>query len=278
MAQKTVGQVLRDKRAKLDLTLNEVEDLTKIQKTYIVALEHDDYEALPGDFYVKAYLKQYADRLQIDYDKLIKAYENGETIEVRDPNDFSENYRFVKPSERDEMDENGEKTFKHYLPIALLGSVAVLIVLSVSLAVFLNKPKNDSIAANLYSVSSTSSQAASSEKPAASTPAKPTTEITVTGDGQALVATVKNAPSPVKVSLSAASGASIWIGMTNADLPTGQITLTDANPTTTTLTDAQSILTLGRTSGLTVKIGDSTVDLTGIAAPESPATLTINIE
>ena len=68
MAKKTVGQVLRDQRAKLDMTLNEAEDLTQIQKMYIVALEHDDYDALPGDFYVKAYLKQYAERLDLDYD------------------------------------------------------------------------------------------------------------------------------------------------------------------------------------------------------------------
>ena len=79
MAQKTVGQVLRAKRAKLDMTLNEAENLTKIQKTYIVALEQDNYDALPGDFYIKAYIKQYAERLDLDSDKMISAYENGKS-------------------------------------------------------------------------------------------------------------------------------------------------------------------------------------------------------
>jgi hypothetical protein len=50
VAKKTVGQVLRGQRAKLDMTLNAAEDLTQIQKMYIVALEHDDYDALPGTF------------------------------------------------------------------------------------------------------------------------------------------------------------------------------------------------------------------------------------
>ena len=115
MAKKTVGQVLRDQRAKLDMTLNEAEDLTQIQKMYIVALEHDDYDALPGDFYVKAYLKQYAERLDLDYDQLVTAYERNEPIDVHETPDLTENYRFVKPSERLEADEDelGNKKWRY---------------------------------------------------------------------------------------------------------------------------------------------------------------------
>ena len=132
MAKKTVGQVLRDQRAKLDMTLNEAEDLTQIQKMYIVALEHDDYDALPGDFYVKAYLKQYAERLDLDYDQLVTAYERNEPIDVHETPDLTENYRFVKPSERLEADEDelGNKKWRYYLPIVLLGTVAALIIIS----------------------------------------------------------------------------------------------------------------------------------------------------
>lgn len=290
MAQKTVGQVLRAKRAKLDMTLNQAEELTQIQKMYIIALEQDDYDALPGDFYVRAYLKQYAERLTLNYDQLLTAYEKGETIEVAEPTDFAENYRFVKPSERLENDEtaNGEKTWRHYLPIVLLGTVAVLIIVSISAAVILNKPKTDKIADHLYSVSTTdksTSQAQSSStseaKPSTSSsqaPEAPKPEITVTGNGQALLATVKNVTIPAKLTLSVATGVSVWVGITNTDLVEGQVTLTDAAPTTATLTGNQTVLTLGKTAGLTVKIGDTPIDLSSIAAPESPATLTINIE
>jgi cytoskeletal protein RodZ len=287
VAQKTVGQVLRAKRAKLDMTLNEAEELTQIQKMYIIALEQDDYDALPGDFYVKAYLKQYANRLALDYDQLVTAYEKGETIEVAEPTDFTENYRFVKPSERIEPDEMREKTWRHYLPIVLLGTVAVMIIVSIAAAVILNRPKEDKIADHLYSVSTekSSSQVASStaevpESSASSSqaPELPKPEITVTGEGQALLATVKNATSPVKLTLSVTSGIAIWVGVTHTDLVEGQVTLTDKAPTSLTMTGNQSVLTLGKTAGLTVKIGDTPIDLSSIAAPESPATLTINIE
>ncbi|GAX48232.1 helix-turn-helix domain-containing protein [Pseudolactococcus reticulitermitis] len=291
MAQKTVGQVLRDQRAKLDMTLNAAQDLTQIQKMYIVALERDDYDALPGDFYVKAYLKQYAERLDLDYDQLVTAYEKNEPIDVQETPDLTEDYRFVKPSER--VDENEDeldgKKWRYYLPIVLLGTVAALIIISISAAVILNKPKNSGIAEHLYSVSTSSKSkaSASSTEPSASSssatseskaPEPPKADITVAGNGQALVATVKNVPSPVKVSLSTAAGVAVWIGMTNSDLAGGQITLTDATPTTATLTGNQTVLTLGKTAGLTLKIGDTPIDLSSIAAPESPATLTINVE
>jgi cytoskeletal protein RodZ len=288
VAKKTVGQVLRDQRAKLDMTLNAAEALTQIKKMYIVALEHDDYDALPGDFYVKAYLKQYAERLDLDYDQLVTAYEKNEPIEVDETPDLSESYQFVKPSERLEADEElGDKKWRYYLPIVLLGTVAALIIISISATVVLNKPKNSGIAEHLYSVSTSSKSKASASHPAPSTssisseskaPEPPKPEIAVTGNGQALAATVKNVASPVKVNLSTAAGLAVWIGMTNSDLPGGQITLTNATPTTTTLTGNQTVLTLGKTTGLTIKIGDTPIDLSSIVAPESPATLTITIE
>lgn len=118
----------------------------------------DDYDALPGDFYVKAYLKQYAERLDLDYDQLVTAYERNEPIDVHETPDLTENYRFVKPSERLEADEDelGNKKWRYYLPIVLLGTVAALIIISISAAVILNKPKSDGISDHLYSLSTSS--------------------------------------------------------------------------------------------------------------------------
>ncbi|MCJ1976820.1 helix-turn-helix domain-containing protein [Lactococcus paracarnosus] len=288
MAQKTVGQVLRAKRAKLDMTLNEAEKLTEIQKTYIVALEQDNYDALPGDFYIKAYIKQYAERLDLDADKIISAYETGDLIEVREPRDFSENYRFVKPSERLEEERvTSTKKWQYYLPITILGSVAALIVISIAAVVFLNKPQDNNIADSLYRFSVASKSSSTSVVPVEETPtpessskavAAPQAEVKVDGAGQSLVATTKNIISPVKVSLSVTAGTSVWVGMTNSDLPEGQVTLRDATPVTTTLTGNETVLTLGRTRGLTVKIGDTPIDLSAMASADSPSTLTIKIE
>ena len=92
---KTIGQVLKEKRTSLGLDLSEAEQLTQVQKLYIVALETDDYKALPGDFYIKAYLKQYAEKLGLNADRIIQAYDEGKGITVEDKEDILENYHFV---------------------------------------------------------------------------------------------------------------------------------------------------------------------------------------
>ena len=80
------------------------------------------------------------------------------------------------------------------------------------------------------------------------------------------------------MSLSVAAGTSVWVGMTNSDLPEGQVTLRDSTPVTPTLTGNETVLTLGKTRGLTVKIGDTPIDLSAMASADSPSTLTIKIE
>src|SRR5574337_167961 len=114
---KTIGQVLKEKRTSLGLDLSEAEQLTQVQKLYIVALETDDYKALPGDFYIKAYLKQYAEKLGLNADRIIQAYDEGKGITVEDKEDILETYHFVKPSERVEPEEEEPKTWRHYVPI-----------------------------------------------------------------------------------------------------------------------------------------------------------------
>ena len=218
---KTIGQVLKEKRTSLGLGLSEAEQLTQVQKLYIVALETDDYKALPGDFYIKAYLKQYAEKLGLNADRIIQAYDEGKGITVEDKEDILETYHFVKPSERVEPEEEEPKTWRHYVPIISLSAAALLIVVGVFAAVIMNKPETPDLITNDYSysksVASTSKAATSATKPpesstqASSSVLEPT--IAITGSSSAMVATISNISDPVKVDFSAAAGRTIWIQM-----------------------------------------------------------------
>ncbi|MCC8368907.1 helix-turn-helix domain-containing protein [Rickettsia endosymbiont of Polydrusus tereticollis] len=55
------------KKARLDSgkTLQQVSSDLKIRKKYLVALEEENFELLPGEVYVKGYLKLYLDYLNI---------------------------------------------------------------------------------------------------------------------------------------------------------------------------------------------------------------------
>ncbi|AFB26773.1 MULTISPECIES: helix-turn-helix domain-containing protein [spotted fever group] len=46
-------------------TLNQVSSDLKIRKKYLVALEEGDFDALPGEVYVRGYLKLYLDYLNV---------------------------------------------------------------------------------------------------------------------------------------------------------------------------------------------------------------------
>ena len=71
-----LGEVLKKARLEKNLTLDKIQDQTKIRKRYLEALEEGDYEALPGKFYVRAFIKNYAEAIGLDAEEVLKYYEN----------------------------------------------------------------------------------------------------------------------------------------------------------------------------------------------------------
>ena len=51
--------------------MDDLQQMTKIQKRYLIAIEEGDYEIMPGNFYVRAFIKQYADTVGLDGDRLL---------------------------------------------------------------------------------------------------------------------------------------------------------------------------------------------------------------
>jgi hypothetical protein len=53
----TVGQILRHARIQLDFSILQVEQVTRIKRLFLEALEQDDHQSLPQPVYVNAYVK-----------------------------------------------------------------------------------------------------------------------------------------------------------------------------------------------------------------------------
>src|SRR5699024_10428986 len=51
---------------------------TKIQKRYLVAIEQDDFNALPGKFYARAFIKEYAQAVGLDPDEVLQGFDESE--------------------------------------------------------------------------------------------------------------------------------------------------------------------------------------------------------
>src|ERR687883_383227 len=65
-----IGRYLEQKRKERGLSLEEVEQATKIRKRYLTGLEREDYAMLPDAVYARGFLKTYANYLGLDGEAL----------------------------------------------------------------------------------------------------------------------------------------------------------------------------------------------------------------
>ncbi|MFT8878951.1 MAG: helix-turn-helix transcriptional regulator [Oenococcus sp.] len=62
----SIGKRLQDAREQHGLTLEDISSSTKIQVRYLQAIENGQVNRLPGPFYVKAFIRQYANTVDLD--------------------------------------------------------------------------------------------------------------------------------------------------------------------------------------------------------------------
>ena len=68
---KTVGVMLREARMAKGLTPMAVEQAIKIREKYIIAIEADNFEALPSPSYAKGFVRNYAEFLGLSTDSVM---------------------------------------------------------------------------------------------------------------------------------------------------------------------------------------------------------------
>ncbi|WP_300369747.1 helix-turn-helix domain-containing protein [Brachyspira sp.] len=70
----TIGQILKNAREKKGLTIEELEATTHIVAKFIKALENEEFDILPGEIYVKGFIKNLSDKLSLDADMVLERY------------------------------------------------------------------------------------------------------------------------------------------------------------------------------------------------------------
>ncbi|MCD1257749.1 helix-turn-helix domain-containing protein [Paenibacillus athensensis] len=70
-----LGQILRKARMDAKISLDDLQESTKIRKRYLEAIEEGNYKVLPGSFYVRAFIKSYAEAVGLDPTEVLKMYE-----------------------------------------------------------------------------------------------------------------------------------------------------------------------------------------------------------
>lgn len=76
-----LGNRLKEARKAKGYTLDDLQAITKIQKRYLAGIENEDYSMMPGSFYVRAFIKQYAEAVGLDAQEMLSLYRENESSE-----------------------------------------------------------------------------------------------------------------------------------------------------------------------------------------------------
>ncbi|HWO96879.1 MAG TPA: RodZ domain-containing protein [Bacillus sp. (in: firmicutes)] len=121
-----LGKRLREAREQQNMSLEDLQKLTKIQKRYLVGIEEGNYELMPGKFYVRAFIKQYCEAVGLNSEEIFEEYKSD--IPVTQTEELPEQLSRVRT--RKETPVKDSKVFdalpKILLTIGAIG-IAVLI-------------------------------------------------------------------------------------------------------------------------------------------------------
>lgn len=163
-----IGDKLRSAREAKGLSIEDIEKATKIQSRYLTAIENNEFDKLPGDFYVRAFIRQYAQVVGLDGKELLSEYH--QDVPESKPDEYVENSIDNKQEEVRETTDNKKDLWKNYLPKIAIGLgviVAILIVYVLYARLSSGGQHNDK--ANNVTVSSQTSSSSSKKKPTVKT-------------------------------------------------------------------------------------------------------------
>lgn len=139
----------------------------------MIAIEENNFDALPGDFYVRAFIRQYADTVGIKADKLLseldeqagkKKVEETEE-EPTEAKTRTEAVRRQQQSSTPSQVSQSFDKFMHYLPTIIIVGVVVIIIGSIYFVVAGNKKEaNQAASSTNVSISSDVSSSKKSSK------------------------------------------------------------------------------------------------------------------
>ena len=292
MAFETIGEKLRQARLNKKISLDELQQITKIQKRYLEAIDNDDFDQLPGKFYVRAFIRQYAEAVGEDGDHLVDVFDGkrklsaGTIVERPEPETVNGSRKAMH------QEESHPSKFWTSLPVILLGLVALAIIVVVGYMTWQDRQADPIIGGSASSVTVDGSveQTASSTKEStqASSTVESTTESTVEekkmaitagqDTGSAIAVSITDATKPVTLEFTAVNR--VWIGVMvdNAYVYQGTLAANETQSTQLPETATNATITLGAASNATIKANGEVVPVNPGENNRSPKNVTLALQ
>ncbi len=237
-----IGAQLREARMRARIDINEVETRTKIRAKYLRAMENEEWGLLPGEVYVRSFLRTYGDFLGLDSRQLLDDYRR----RYESPTDHEPPP--IAPLGRERRERTRGPGRRSVPPWLIVGVVLVAVAVVLYVVGTGNGPSGTHTAAPRAAQTSTHPATTRRRRPKA-------------------VHRAAAKPKTVRLSLVPTSADGVWICLVNGagkPLIDGQIY--DLGQTIPTETAAKLKLLLGNAS-VTMKVNGVTVPVAASSGP-----------
>jgi len=131
----TVGELLRKEREKKGFSLKDIENAVNIRVLYLDAIEKGDYHVIPGEVYLKGFIRNYANYLDLNGSEIVNLYRMNQNFDkpaISEP---------IVPQKK--PSNTGKKNLKGRT--LLIGLAALTIVLGVSWRLLSSTPSSTTV-------------------------------------------------------------------------------------------------------------------------------------
>ena len=119
-----LGARLKEARLAKGYSLEDLQEITKIQKRYLVGIEEGNYSIMPGSFYVRAFIKQYAEAVGLDPEELLDQFKKD--VPGTQNEEVVQSYA-QSPSRRKLSNRSSSKTMEA-MPKIIVGLFIIVII------------------------------------------------------------------------------------------------------------------------------------------------------
>lgn len=275
-----IGKKLQAARQAKGYTLDDLQQITKIQKRYLIAIEDEKFDELPGDFYVRAFVKQYANTVGLDGDDLLKEYEDD--LPKAKTAEYSDHIAQAVESRASQHKTIGNQVSKSrkYVSTIIITVVIILVLAAIWFTAIARSHRDSSTRIDNSSVSvsgESRKKASSSSKKATKKPAVAALKLKQTSrSGNSVTYTADKLKADTTLQINPTDRAWMQVRANDNDLLNRTLNANDRTKIKVGRDTTSLVITVGNARATKLRIDNQTINFTDNGRYQNTRTVTIN--